>query len=159
MTNETSANSQQVGGTHYQSTYPHWDLVIRTGNAYLDGQITKYATRYRKKNGLEDLDKAVHYAQKLRETVVKNSGVYAGWPERLAAYDDLSIPDIETREAEVAKFCAVNGISGNEALVVKLAHARRAYEDTHVLITLLRSVRAAYAEELARTAAANGADC
>jgi len=36
-------------------------------NRYLEGQITKYITRWRLKNGLEDLKKAAHYADKLLE--------------------------------------------------------------------------------------------
>lgn len=63
----TDANTYQVGGAHYKTKYEHWDMVVRTGMGYLEGQCTKYLTRWQKKNGLEDLRKAEHYAQKLIE--------------------------------------------------------------------------------------------
>lgn len=37
------------------------------GRGYFIGQITRYAERYHLKNGLEDLDKIVHYTEKLKE--------------------------------------------------------------------------------------------
>ncbi len=54
----------QVGGTHYAAEYQHWDFVADAGLGYFEGQITKYVGRWRKKNGLEDLRKALTYAQK-----------------------------------------------------------------------------------------------
>lgn len=55
----------QVGGTHYQSEYQHWDFVEESGMGYLEGCASKYLIRWREKNGLEDLKKARSYAQKL----------------------------------------------------------------------------------------------
>jgi hypothetical protein len=61
------ANEERVPG-HYQSSgYMHWDLVLNTGMGYFEGNITKYIVRWRKKNGLEDLQKALHYLDKLIE--------------------------------------------------------------------------------------------
>ena len=54
----------QVGGTHYNSPYQHWDLVADLGLDYLRACATKYVTRSRKKNGREDLKKAVSYLEK-----------------------------------------------------------------------------------------------
>lgn len=65
-----TANEKQVGGAHYKSTFQHWDLVVEAGLGYFEGQITKYITRHRYKNGLQDLDKAKHFATKLLELVV-----------------------------------------------------------------------------------------
>lgn len=58
-------NSYQVGGTHYKSRYEHWDWVIDIQMGYLEGCATKYATRWRHKDGLKDLHKALHYVNKL----------------------------------------------------------------------------------------------
>jgi len=58
-------NDKQVGGKHYKCNYQHWDLVCDLGLNYLEGCITKYVARWRKKNGIEDLHKAVHYLEKL----------------------------------------------------------------------------------------------
>ena len=61
------ANSTQVGGGHYSSQIQHWDYVVANDLGYFEGQITKYVTRWRKKNGLEDLKKAQHFLNKLIE--------------------------------------------------------------------------------------------
>lgn len=63
----TSANERQIGGSHYASSLQHWDLIELYGIGYLEGCATKYVTRARKKNGLQDLHKADHYVQKLLE--------------------------------------------------------------------------------------------
>jgi hypothetical protein len=62
-----SANDKQVGGRHYKTAYEHWDLVIAVSMGYLEGNATKYVSRWRKKDGLEDLKKAKHYLDKLQE--------------------------------------------------------------------------------------------
>lgn len=58
--------STQVPG-HYRSEFMHWDYVQAAGLDYLRGNATKYVSRWRKKNGLEDLKKALHYANKWLE--------------------------------------------------------------------------------------------
>jgi hypothetical protein len=63
------ANNTQVGGQHYASEYQHWDLIWRLKMGYFPGQITKYALRFRKKNGLQDLEKAAHFARKYSEVI------------------------------------------------------------------------------------------
>lgn len=68
------ANDTQVGGTHYQSDYQHWDLIAKHNFSYLRGCATKYLCRYRKKNGEQDLEKARHYLLKIRERVVEAGG-------------------------------------------------------------------------------------
>lgn len=63
-----NANKTQIGGSHYQSEYQHWDFVrLCLGNRYLEGCVTKYVARWRKKNGLQDLMKALHYLDKIIE--------------------------------------------------------------------------------------------
>lgn len=63
-----TANDKQIGGEHYKSAYQHWDWATEHGLSYLAGCATKYLVRWRKKNGVEDLDKAAHYVEKLVET-------------------------------------------------------------------------------------------
>jgi Protein of unknwon function (DUF3310) len=65
---EPKANDRQVGGDHYKGhLLQHWDLVQIYGWDYFQGQITKYLMRWRKKNGIEDLEKARHYLDKYIE--------------------------------------------------------------------------------------------
>ena len=63
-----NANMRQVSGNHYRSKIQHWDYVIENDLDYFQGQITKYVTRWKKKNGLDDLLKAQHFLQKYIET-------------------------------------------------------------------------------------------
>lgn len=65
----SDANKYQVGGAHYKNDYEHWDLMLDNGLGvdYLVGQATKYVSRWRKKNGLQDLQKALHFTNKLLE--------------------------------------------------------------------------------------------
>tara|TARA_R110002020_G_scaffold466516_1_gene689119 strand:+ start:175 stop:480 length:306 start_codon:yes stop_codon:yes gene_type:complete len=64
----SKANDKQVGGNHYASEIQHWDWAISNDLSYLQGQITKYVARYKKKHGIEDLRKAQHCLEKLIET-------------------------------------------------------------------------------------------
>lgn len=64
----TTANDRQEGGDHYQgSEYQHWDWVTDAELPYLIGNATKYVSRWRKKNGVQDLKKALHYIDKAEE--------------------------------------------------------------------------------------------
>lgn len=63
------ANDTQVAGNHYkQFKYETWDVILDWGLGYLDGNAVKYLSRWRHKNGIEDLKKARHYIDKLIET-------------------------------------------------------------------------------------------
>lgn len=64
-----SANDKQVAGTHYKSDIAHWDYVVANDLDYFQGQITKYVTRWKKKNGITDLLKAQHFLEKYLEVV------------------------------------------------------------------------------------------
>lgn len=58
------ANEKQVGGKHYQSAFQHWDFVNIVSVPYLPAQVIKYLSRWQKKNGLQDLEKAEHFLEK-----------------------------------------------------------------------------------------------
>lgn len=65
-----SVNDKQVGGTHYKhQSFQHWDFAVGVvGNdAYLKGCASKYVIRYKDKNGIEDLRKALHYIDKIEQ--------------------------------------------------------------------------------------------
>jgi hypothetical protein len=62
-----SANDTQVGGSHYQGPIQPWDYIVANDIGYLAGNVIKYVSRYKQKNGVEDLKKAQHYLQKLIE--------------------------------------------------------------------------------------------
>lgn len=62
-----SANDKQVAGSHYKASIQHWDYVWANQLDYFQAQITKYVTRWKKKNGLQDLKKAQHFLEKYIE--------------------------------------------------------------------------------------------
>ena len=64
-----SANDKQIAGSHYKSTIQHWDYVLANDLDYFQAQITKYVTRWKKKNGLTDLLKAQHFLEKYIEAM------------------------------------------------------------------------------------------
>ena len=53
---------QQVGGTHYKDM-PIQPVEYIHANAmgYFEGNVVKYISRWRKKGGMADLEKARHY--------------------------------------------------------------------------------------------------
>jgi Protein of unknwon function (DUF3310) len=96
-----SANERQIGGKHYKTAYEHWDLTMVIPMTYMEGCATKYVIRARKKHGKEDLDKALHYVDKMIECYDA-----VGQPER-----HLEVPAIEE---EVALFAVANKLNAME---------------------------------------------
>jgi hypothetical protein len=65
---ESIANEKQYGGTHYKKmAIQPWDYITSNNLGYLEGNAVKYLSRWRDKNGIEDLKKAIHYIEKLIE--------------------------------------------------------------------------------------------
>lgn len=62
-----SANNKQISGNHYKTPIECWDYLVANNIGYLEGNAIKYLSRWKKKNGLEDLRKAQHYIEKLIE--------------------------------------------------------------------------------------------
>lgn len=101
-----NANNKQVGGQHYQSMYQHWDFVrLCLGGRYLEGCVTKYVARWRKKNGLQDLEKALHYLDKIIE-------LFNGEQYESGVFTD---PPPEFRATEFAR---LNGLGSKETYIV-----------------------------------------
>ena len=61
-----SALEKQVGGNHYKDL-PIQPIEYIHANAmgYMEGNVVKYISRWRKKNGMADLEKAKHYIELL----------------------------------------------------------------------------------------------
>jgi hypothetical protein len=58
----------QVGGDHYMDRQIQpWDYIVSNDLGFLEGNIIKYVTRWKYKNGADDLRKAQHYLAKLIE--------------------------------------------------------------------------------------------
>lgn len=59
-----SALDQQVGGTHYNKLkIQPVEFIAANGWDYPAGSAFKYITRYKDKNGRQDLEKAIHFLE------------------------------------------------------------------------------------------------
>ena len=124
-----SANTRQVGGEHYKTDYQHWDFAEHVGLGYLEGCATKYVSRWRKKNGMEDLKKAEHYLDKLLEIMqsgVRYSRAYGG----------------NVKRQDALRFCMANDLDPQESSIILLlsgdfreAEVRQARQILGALIT------------------------
>jgi len=66
MKSETSkATDTQIGGEHYKIALQPVEYIHVNDLPYIEGCIVKYITRWRNKNGLEDLIKVKHYVDLL----------------------------------------------------------------------------------------------
>jgi hypothetical protein len=88
-----NANDRQVNGDHYRGAIQTWDYIVANDLGFLEGNIIKYVTRFRKKNGIQDLEKARHYLDKLIE--VEN--------ERLRRASNPDVPNQQTIASIIAE--------------------------------------------------------
>ena len=67
----------QEGGTHYKDMKIQPAEFIHANNiGYFEGNVIKYVSRWRNKNGIEDLKKAKHYIELLIEMDLKETKEY-----------------------------------------------------------------------------------
>ena len=75
-----AANDVQHGGDHYKTkAVQPWDFIISNNIGFLEGNAIKYLCRWRDKGGIQDLEKARHYIDKLIE-VEKAKAEGPIWP-------------------------------------------------------------------------------
>ena len=62
------ALSQQVGGSHYKDmAIQPVEFCMKNGLNFCQASAIKYICRYHKKNGTQDIDKAIHFLQLLKQ--------------------------------------------------------------------------------------------
>lgn len=63
-----SASVVQVGGDHYKAmAIQPFEYITANSIGFAEGSVIKYVSRWRKKNGVEDLRKARHFLDLLIE--------------------------------------------------------------------------------------------
>ena len=63
-----SASERQVGGNHYKDmAIEPSEFIHRNGIGWLEGNAIKYTCRHAMKGGAQDIDKAIHYLELLKE--------------------------------------------------------------------------------------------
>ena len=65
---------KQVGGSHYKDkAIQPIEYIHANKMGFCEGNVVKYITRWREKNGVADLEKAKHYIELLIELETKKS--------------------------------------------------------------------------------------
>jgi hypothetical protein len=64
---ENKNNEQVIHPKHYNQGIEMWDYAASHNLDFFEGNIVKYVTRWKHKNGLQDLYKAKMYLDKLIE--------------------------------------------------------------------------------------------
>ena len=55
---------KQIGGKHYKSFHIQpYEFISKNNLSFFQGNVVKYVCRYLTKNGIEDLEKIIHYCQ------------------------------------------------------------------------------------------------
>lgn len=63
-----TASDIQVGGEHYKNmAIQPSEFIYKNNINWLEGNAIKYICRHAKKGGVQDIDKAIHYLQLLKE--------------------------------------------------------------------------------------------
>ena len=64
---------KQIGGNHYKS-FPiqPYEFISKNNLSFFQGNVVKYVCRYLNKNGIQDIEKIIHYCEleikKMRDT-------------------------------------------------------------------------------------------
>ena len=62
------ASEKQIGGDHYKDrVIQPIDYIVKNNLDFLEGNVVKYITRHKTKNGIEDIRKVIHYAELILE--------------------------------------------------------------------------------------------
>lgn len=63
-----NGDDHEVGGSHYKMAIEPWDYIHANGLGFDEGNIVKYASRHKQKNGAEDIRKIISYAKHILKT-------------------------------------------------------------------------------------------
>lgn len=113
---------RQVGGDHYEKCGIMPTTYIRANNLdFFEGNIVKYITRHKDKNGAEDIKKVIHYAEMILEDVygilpeakIKKDGDVV-MEEQECPYGDSVYEAVEMSEAEVCTSLLKLGLTNKQ---------------------------------------------
>jgi len=66
------AKDTQIGGDHYKLKHQPFDFCMDNNLNFFFCYVIKYVVCYQKKNGIEDLNKIIHYCQLEIDRIRKN---------------------------------------------------------------------------------------
>lgn len=62
-----NALDEEIGGSHYLMPIQPIEFITKNQIPFIEGNVIKYVCRHRRKNGVEDIDKAIHYLEILKQ--------------------------------------------------------------------------------------------
>jgi len=94
------ANDKQVAGDHYKANgVQYWDYCVQAETPNLEFNAGKYLLRWRKKGGVSDLEKSIHYLEKRIESRNRYIGSVRGGAYIPSLFEKM-IRDNAVTEAE-----------------------------------------------------------
>tara|TARA_R100001591_G_scaffold117333_2_gene136513 strand:+ start:623 stop:865 length:243 start_codon:yes stop_codon:yes gene_type:complete len=61
---DTFPQDKQIGGSHYKNmVIQPFEFISKNELTFFQGNVIKYVCRYKQKNGIQDLEKVIHYCQ------------------------------------------------------------------------------------------------
>ena len=55
---------KQIGGSHYKLFHIQpYEFISKNNLSFFQGNVVKYVCRYKDKNGIQDLEKIIHYCE------------------------------------------------------------------------------------------------
>ena len=74
MFEEIFPQDKQIGGSHYKDFHIQpYEFISKNNLSFFQGNVIKYVCRYLNKNGIEDIDKIIHYCE-LEKKKLKDMG-------------------------------------------------------------------------------------
>ena len=62
--NDAVPQDKQIGGSHYKDFYIQpYEFISKNDLSFFQGNVIKYVCRYLNKNGIQDLEKIIHYCE------------------------------------------------------------------------------------------------
>lgn len=63
-----SALDKQVSGQHYKNMLIQpVEFIVKNNISFLEANVIKYVCRHKEKNGIDDINKAIHYLELAKE--------------------------------------------------------------------------------------------
>ena len=62
--NDAFPQDKQIGGSHYKNfNIQPYEFISKNDLSFFQGNVIKYVCRYKDKNGIQDLQKIIHYCE------------------------------------------------------------------------------------------------
>lgn len=118
-----SALNKQVGGGHYSDmAIQPIEFITANNIPYREGNVLKYVCRHASKNGLEDIEKAIHYLEMIRdEYQEEGDGEWGDWVsiENVDQFSCSKECQISFEDGDVITYRNVSPMAKDTAWVIR----------------------------------------